>query len=370
VNKKYRVAVMGHTGRGDYGHDIDRVWLRFPERVEIVGVADADPAGRTAAAARLRVDKTYADYRAMLDETRPDIVAVCPRFVDEHQAMVLAAVERGMHVLCEKPLCRTLAEADDIVRACEMTHARLAVAHQTRYSPKLKAVQRLIEEGRIGQLLELRGRGKEDQRGGGEDLWVLGSHIMDMIRAFAGDAQWCAASVTQDGRPIVKGNVALGNEGLGQIAGDAVQAMFGMSSGATAYFASRRDMAGSPSRFGVQVFGSQGVIEILMGALPAVKYLDDPSWSPGRSGRAWQDVSSAGIGQSEPLSDGSLLAGNEWIVRDLLSAIEERREPLVNAREARAAIEMIVACFAAQQAGGRVELPLAERDNPLLRLTD
>lgn len=365
---KHRVAVIGHTGRGDYGHDLDKVWLNLPDQVELVGVADPDADGRAAATARLRVGQAYTDYRKLLDDARPDIVAVCPRFVDQHHEMVMAAAQRGIHVFCEKPLCRTLAEADDIVRTCEMTHARVAVAHQTRYSPKLSAVQRLIADGKIGRVLELRGRGKEDHRGGGEDLWVLGSHILDMIRALAGDAQWCAASVTVEGRPIRRGDVVEGNEGLGALAGDAVSAMFGMSNGATAYFASRRDAGASPTRFGLQVFGSRGVVEILMGALPSVKYLADPGWSPGRSRKAWQDVSSAGIGLPEPLVESGLMQGNVWAAKDLLAAIEERRAPLMNAVEARAAIEMIVGCFAAEQAGGRVALPLRQRDNPLLRL--
>jgi hypothetical protein len=109
-------------------------------------------------------------------------------------------------------------------------------------------------------------------------------------------------------------------------------------------------------------------VEILMGALPAVKFLADPGWSPGRSRKAWQDVSSAGIGVPEPLEDTGIMQGNEWAAKDLLAAIEERRPPLMSAVEARAAIEMIVACFAAEQAGGRVPLPLQQRDNPLLRL--
>jgi predicted dehydrogenase len=64
------------------------------------------------------------------------------------------------------------------VRACETHHVKLAIAHQTRYSPRLARVRELIAAGRLGDLLELRGRGKEDSRGGGQDLMVLGTHII------------------------------------------------------------------------------------------------------------------------------------------------------------------------------------------------
>jgi predicted dehydrogenase len=369
MDKKYRVGIIGRTGHGDYGHEVDVTWLRIPT-VEIVGVADDNPQGLAKAAERLKVERTFDDYRKMLDETKPDVVSVCTRYVDTHQAMILAAVQRGIHVFSEKPMCRSLAEADEIVRACEQTHAHVAIAHQTRYSPKLAVVRKLIADGKLGEVLEFRGRGKADQRGGGEDLWVLGSHIMDLIRTLGGDPQWCFASVTQAGQPIRRRDVVDGAEGLGPLAGDAVSAMYALPKGAMAYFSSQKSGGRSAARFALQIFGTEGVLEILTGYLPSVKFLADASWSPGRSRKAWQDVSSAGIGQPEPLTDGGLGQGNELAILDLLSSIEERREPVMNAGEARGAIEMIVACFESQRLGTPVPLPLASRDNPLTKLGD
>ena len=102
----------------------------------------------------------------MLDRVRPDIAAVCPRWVDRHRDMAVAAAQRGVHVYMEKPLCRNLAEADEIVDACQRTHVKLAVAHPTRYSPKLATVKGLLDGGKLGRVLEFRARGKEDRRGG------------------------------------------------------------------------------------------------------------------------------------------------------------------------------------------------------------
>ncbi|HEX3872388.1 MAG TPA: Gfo/Idh/MocA family oxidoreductase, partial [Pirellulales bacterium] len=116
---KLRVAVIGHTGRGNFGHDVDKVWLGEPE-VEVVAVADADPTGLAAVQKRLKLDRGFADYRQMLSAARPDIVAVSPRFVDEHHDMILAAIDSGARgIYVEKPFCRTPAEADAIVAGCE-----------------------------------------------------------------------------------------------------------------------------------------------------------------------------------------------------------------------------------------------------------
>lgn len=363
----YRIGVIGHTKRGDYGHGIDVVWKEIPG-AKIVAVADADPNGLAAAAKRLGVDQAFGDYRAMLDTVKPDIVSVCPRWLDQHRDMVVAAAERGIHVYMEKPLCRTLREADEMIAACEQTHARVAVAHQTHYSPRVEVVKQLIADGKIGRVLEYRGRGKEDSRGGGEDLWVLGTHVMDLIRMFGGQPRWCFASVMQNGRPVTAADVRDGREGIGPLAGDAVQSMYRMPDGSTAYFGSHRNMAGKSSRFGLQILGSHGVLEILTGYLPSVQYLDDPSWSPGRSKAEWRPVTSAGIEQPEPLRDGGLHAGNVAAVKDLIAAIEDNREPKCSIYEARGATEMIVACFESHRIGGPVALPLKNRENPLSML--
>src|SRR5438309_9673128 len=185
--RNYRVAVIGHTGRGNYGHGLDTVWQAF-DNVQVMAVADADPKGRAAAQQRLKAKNAYADYRQMLHKERPQIVSVATRFVDEHRDMVVACAEAGASIFLEKPMCRTLAEADGMVAACERHHVKLAIAHQTRYSPRLQRVRDLITAGRLGEILELRARGKEDSRGGGQDLMVLGTHLMDLMRLVAGDA--------------------------------------------------------------------------------------------------------------------------------------------------------------------------------------
>ncbi len=360
--KNYRVAVIGHTGRGNYGHGLDTVWLELPE-CRIVAVADADERGRAAAAQRLQAPAAFADYREMLDKTKPDLVSIGPRWLDQHLEMTLAAAERGIHIYMEKPFCRSPEEADRIVAACEKHDIKLAIAHQTRYSPKLQVIRDLIYDGQLGELLEIRGRGKEDRRGGGEDLWVLGSHVMNLMQHFGGEPQWCFARVLVDDRPMTLRDVQPGPEGIGPLAGDTVQAMYGMPEGVTAYFGSERNAAGG--RFGVQLFGSKGVLELLTGYLPQAWFLPDPSWSPGRSGKQWLPISSAGVGKPEPLKDGGLHAGNVAACRDLLAAIEEDRQPECSVYEAQATVEMIAAVFASHLAGKPLDLPLADRAHPL-----
>ncbi|HEY1189113.1 MAG TPA: Gfo/Idh/MocA family oxidoreductase [Gemmata sp.] len=366
--KKYKVGIIGATGRGDYGHAVDAAFRKL-ENVEIVAVADANETGRAAAQKRAGAKTAYASYKDMLAKEKPDLVAVCPRWVDQHHDVLLTAAEAGCHIYMEKPFCRTLKECDAVVNALDMRHLKLGIAHISQYSPVLATVLKVIGDGVIGDLLEIRGRGKEDARGGGEDLWVLGSHIFGLMRSVGGgSASSCFATVAVQGRPVVKADVKDGPEGIGPLAGDHVQAQYTFPKGVVGHFASRKGAAGKPTRFAVQIFGSKGIIELESGYLVKAALLRDSSWSPARSGAKWEPITSAGIGKPEPRTDGTYEGGHIAAITDLIEAIEKDRDTKCSARDATAIIEMIAAVFESHRLAKPVELPLKTRSNPLTLL--
>lgn len=364
---KYRVAVIGRTGRGNYGHGLDVVWKDI-ERAEVVAVADQDPKGRAEAAKRLKAPRAYADYREMLEKERPQIVSVAPRWLDCHHDMVLACAEVGGHVFLEKPMCQSLEQADEMIAALEKRNLKLAIAHQTRYSPALRHVQQLIGDGVLGDILELRGRGKEDRRGGGEDLMVLGTHIMDLMRLFASDPQSCFARVREHAKPVTKSDVRDGAEGIGPLAGDEIHAMYRFSGTTMGYFSTQRARHGAAKRFGLQIFGTKGILTMTTGALPAIWFVEDPSWQPGRSKAVWKQISSAGIGKPEPLSDSGHGFGNRLVALDLIRAIETNTQPKGSIYDGRAALEMILAVYESHRLDAPIRLPLKNRRHPLTML--
>lgn len=362
----FRVAVIGHTGRGDYGHGLDTMWLTLPE-TKIVAVADADAKGLARAMERLAVTKGFADYREMLTETKPDVVAICPRHVDQHRDMCLAAIEAGGRgIYLEKPFCRTPAEADEIVAAAKEKNVKVAIAHRNRYHPILPVLMKSIEDGVIGRVLEIRARGKEDQRGGALDLWVLGSHVLNLATVFAGKPLACSATVAQDGRPVTRFNVKEGGEGVGPIAGNEVHARFEMERGYPLFFDSVAKAGVSATGFGLQIIGTKGVLDLRADKEPLVHLLAGSPFLPVPEPRAWLPVTVAGIGHPEPIADlGKQITDHLIPGRDLLAAIREDREPLCNAREGARTVEMISAIFESHRLQGqRVTLPLKTRQNP------
>src|SRR5262249_27232837 len=160
----------------------------------------------------------------------------------------------------------------------------------------------LIADGRLGDLLELRGRGKEDQRGGGQDLMVLGTHLFDLMRLLAGDPHWCFARILQNGKPATKADVREGGENMGPVLGDSIHATYGFDKGVIGTFGTHKAKAGANTRYGLWLYGTKGVVYTGTGSLPKAYFLDDPSWTGEGGKKGWQEVTSAGLGKPEPLA--------------------------------------------------------------------
>ncbi len=352
------VGVIGHTGQGNYGHGEDVVWLKIPQ-TKIVAVADADAKGLAAAAKKLGGVRAFADYRAMLAAAKPDIAAICTRHIHEHRDMIVAAIEAGVKgIYIEKPFVRTLAEADEVVKLCAEKGVRLAIAHRNRYHPVLETVKQLVASGEIGELKEVRVRGKQDQRGGGLDLWVLGGHGFNLATLFTGPATSCQATILVGGRPATKADIHPGDEGVGLIVGDEIHARYETKSGIPLYFDSKKGTWTKGTPFGARLIGTKGVISLQVDEEPLAVLERDGL-------NLW--VTTGGIGKPEPIKDIKLINGeHHGAVRDLLAAIADKREPLCGPEAGRETIELTLAVFASFAAGGqKVALPLADRQHPL-----
>jgi len=367
MKKKYRAGVIGRTGRGSYGHGLDRVYLEMDE-VEIVAVADDNPEGLKEAGKRLGTSKLYADYREMLDKEKFDIVSVAPRWVAPHHDMVIAVAEAGACVFLEKPMSVTLSEADAMIEACNQAGVKMGIAHQGRMHAAVHYGKRLLQEGAIGTILSAQMRGKEDTRGGGEDLMVLGTHLFDTLRFMLdADPGWMFAHVSMaDGRPVTKADAVEGPEEMGLIAGDHIHALYGLKNGVTATFESRRNQSDSGGRFGLQILGSKGIMSVYNGS-QQIRIYEAPFWRPDYDAPV-RDVTAEAIEALPPDERPTIdlqMAANVAIVRDVLKACGEEREPINSGRDGRWALEMIHGVYASHLSGKRVVLPLTNREHPL-----
>jgi predicted dehydrogenase len=178
------------------------------ERCEVVAIASRDGERAARTAAELGIPRAHEGYEALLAD--PDVDAVyIPLPNSEHAAWTIAAARAGKHVLCEKPLAMTAAEAEEMVRACANEGVLLMEAFMYRLHPSWEAVRDLVASGRIGRVRAVQswfsyfnddpGNIRNVPELGGGSLYDIGCYCINLSRMlFGGEPTGIEASVTRD----------------------------------------------------------------------------------------------------------------------------------------------------------------------------
>jgi predicted dehydrogenase len=145
---------VGLIGAGGIAGAHIRGYREHAARIGITAVADVSEAAVAARAEELGATP-YADYRQMLEVEELDAVDIClPHHL--HRDAIVAAAEAGKHILCEKPLCLTAAEAADVRAAVSAAGVTLMCAHNQLFLPAVAKAKELLEAGTIGTVYEVR----------------------------------------------------------------------------------------------------------------------------------------------------------------------------------------------------------------------
>jgi predicted dehydrogenase len=153
MTQKLRGAVIGYGFISGKGHI--PAYLKRSD-AEIVAVADICEARRNQAQEALPKARVYADYKALLDKEAANL-----DFVDistppcDHAAIAHAAFDKGLHVLCEKPLATTLEEATSLLKHAREAKRVLFPCHNYKHAPVVKTIQDIIDSGKIGKVRSL-----------------------------------------------------------------------------------------------------------------------------------------------------------------------------------------------------------------------
>lgn len=143
--------------------------------------------------------RLYPDLAAMLDEV--DMVDICaPTHL--HHELVLQAAAAGKHILCEKPLGRTLAQAQEMVAACDAAGVKLMAAHVVRFFPDYAQARRRVMAGEIGRPAVIRLSRETFQPKKAADNWFVdleksGGMVLDLMIHDLDYARWVAGPITQ-----------------------------------------------------------------------------------------------------------------------------------------------------------------------------
>lgn len=240
--KSFRVAIIGTS----FGRAVQALGFQRHPGFELVAIAGADAERTRRVAAELGVPAAYADWRRLLSEASPDLVSIATP-VDLHHPMMLAALEHGCHVHCEKPTALDRCQAAEMRDAAVRARRVAGINHEFRFFPARSYALALVRQGAIGRPRrgEILGRYPlwarpesrgldwlSDARRGGGILGTLGSHHVDCLRLFLGEPRSALASV-RVGQPW-RGPGAGQRGGRGRAtADDAVTALYEFADGAT-----------------------------------------------------------------------------------------------------------------------------------------
>lgn len=338
-------------------------FVEFPG-VQVTSVADPVESGAKKAAERSGAARTYSDYKLMLGEEKPDIAIIAPRWSEEHYPMCKAALEAGADLFLEKPFTVDMWEADEILKLAKENGRKVAVVHQMRMHPDVVHLKRELS-ATIGELVHIRAHGKQDSRAGGEDMMVLGTHLFDLMRYFAGDPANCVSKVTYKGKTITPRDGKAAGEKIGPVAGDEIEAGFSFPNNVNASFSSRASLRQTLGHWGMTLRGTKGTVRLLADVEPRIFVLEEGAWGKQEKVDKWKAYTPADL----PAVNGNeaFHRANRRLAEDFLLAIHTGREPECSGENAAKAIEMVMAVYESGLTGSPVAFPLKNRKHPLMR---
>ena len=198
-----RIAIIGAGFAARVGHLPGFTAARQP----VAAICDLDETPARTLAEQHGIAKVYSDWREMIAAEKPDAVSVCVPNVG-HREMVLHALAAGAHVLCEKPLATSVAEAQEMFDAAKAAGRVLMTAQNWRFDPNSTAVRRYVDAGDLGEIyygeatamrrmgIPMWGKFHQKQHSHGGALLDIGVHMLDLALWLMGNPEPARVSAT------------------------------------------------------------------------------------------------------------------------------------------------------------------------------
>lgn len=326
--RKIGFAVIGCGGIATEAH-LPSV-LEIPE-VKLVAVADVVKEKAEEAAERFGAKAYYTDYRRLLKREDVDVVDICtPPYL--HREHVVAAAEAGKHIICEKPLCTTLTDADKIIRAVRKAGVKLTVDFMFRFHRLYRKVKQTIDNGSIGKAVVMWLTNivmtspthpwfwNKSKSGG--MLVEHTCHFFDIFRWWAGEPHTVFAWIkTVKPEATIEDNASVTikyrNQGIGVIA---------------------QSFTSSFEITHVGVLGEKGTAELLGG------------WYPTRL---------RFMTEKRPLQEMHTNAADcayKNLIQHFIKSVIEDKQPLVTGKDGKAALKVALACYRSAEKGVPVSI--------------
>ena len=301
VKDELRVAIVGY---GFMGAAHSQAWrtvnraFDLPVNAVMTVLCGRDAQRAHAAAGKLGWPEVETDWRRMVERDDIDVVDVCTPGAS-HAEIAVAALTAGKHVLCEKPLANSLAEADQMLAAARTAASRgvrSMVGYNYRRVPAVVFARRLVEQGRIGTIRHVRAQYLQDwiidpafplvwrlqrDKAGSGSLGDLGAHLIDMAQYVTGDRITGVGAITETfikQRPLAESSTGLsatGGSATGEVTvDDATLFHARFAGGAVGSFEATRFATGHKNGLRLEVEGSDGALRFDVESMNELQFYD------------------------------------------------------------------------------------------------
>jgi myo-inositol 2-dehydrogenase / D-chiro-inositol 1-dehydrogenase len=343
---KVKIGIVGSRFQADC---IAASVRAMPDEAEVVAVASPTPGNAAAFASRHGIPSFHTDYREMLRDPSIEMISItAPNRL--HARLTIEAAAAGKHVVCEKPLCVTLEEADAMIAACDKAGVLLLYAEELFFAPKYVKAKQMADEGAFGRVHLVKQSEKHsgphsdwfwdvDQSGGGA-LMDLGCHGIAFCWWFLG-------------KPSVKSVYAQLST---QVHGDRTQGddealtIIEFANGAIGVVENSWTKPGGMDDT-IEVFGSKGqtYADMLMGnALP--------TYSEVGFGYAVEKAAST-TGWTYPVFEEHWNYGFPQEMRHFARCVRGKEKPISDGETGRVVQEVLYAAYASAGLGQKIALP-------------
>ncbi len=297
----------------------------IPE-ARLVAVADVSKERAKEAAEKFGVETYYTDYRQLLKMRGLDVVHICtPPYL--HREHVEAAAEAGKHIICEKPICTNLKDADRIIKAAQNAKLKLTIDFMFRFHPLYLKVKQMIDDGSMGKPVLMWFTNMVftnpahpwfwDKSKSGGMLVEHVCHFFDILRWWAGEPQTVSASVrTLMPRATIEDNASViinyKNHAIGSVA---------------------QSFTSSYETTTMGLLAEKGTAELLDG------------WYPSRLRFLIKEQS-----LQEVHTDGRLLSYKN-LIKQFIECVREDKKPLVTGEDGKAALKVALASYQSAKQG-------------------
>jgi UDP-N-acetyl-2-amino-2-deoxyglucuronate dehydrogenase len=294
----------------------------------------------------------YTDYRQMLVESKPDLVAIATES-GKHVQQALDCIETGCHVIIEKPIALSLKDADTIIQAGQEKGVQICACHQNRFNKSIRKIREAVEEGRFGRLLH----------GAAHIRWNRGKEYYDQ-------APW-RGTWAQDGGALM--NQCIHNiDLLRWMMGDDIDEVFAYTDNLKHHYIEAEDLGLALVKFKNGAYGLiEGTTNIFPKNLEETLYLFGDKGTVKAGGKSVNTIEEwmfadqkddpnqvkATYHENPPSVYGF---GHTPLYADVADAILNQRPVAIDGEAGRRALELVLAIYKSAAEGQPVKLPLKD----------